>query len=523
MESSGNTVGGTRKRTGLGRCRHFFWLGVVFDTVGLTVLFTGIFADLFFYDLLLYLGAIIIVFSLLWWVSWYTGNIELTPEEALKSPFPVPSATTVEALRQGVGHRLSLAVCGVSTTFLRMRRRRTRRILQRRASLDMTVTGEVEKQLEEEAQDKDGMQGVRESGDAQDVCREALGPQPETVESSEAPRPAGPDASPPGPEAGLPRLIKRPSAHLVQSESTLSPPDQPVPPAILPSKSLPVVSLASTCQPLPVLTSESQLVISGASTSQPLVTLASASHLPVPLASTSQPMVPVASRSHFLLPVAAQTHLPLPVASQSHPLVPVAAQTHLALPVDSQSHPLVPVAAQTHLALPVDSQSDPPVPVAVQSHLPVPLASQSQLQNLSQASQTQPPPVQVSQAQAGATLLSLIQLLPTQPFQTQPMDLQVGPAVHDLQALDHTQQAPQSRSWVQEIAPGRASSAQEFHKQPGAQAFESLPPASQKLSQDHPDPTSPLPEAPVPATQAQQSVPPESAPTPASEKKSHPL
>ncbi|EFB16180.1 hypothetical protein PANDA_006504, partial [Ailuropoda melanoleuca] len=71
-----------------GRCRHFFWLGVVFDTVGATLLFTGVFAPLLFYDLLLYLGSIIIFFSLLWWFFWYTGNIEVTPEEeSLKRPF----------------------------------------------------------------------------------------------------------------------------------------------------------------------------------------------------------------------------------------------------------------------------------------------------------------------------------------------------------------------------------------------------------------------------------------------------
>uniref|UniRef100_G3TUL8 Transmembrane protein 238 like n=2 Tax=Elephantidae TaxID=9780 RepID=G3TUL8_LOXAF len=71
----------TKTRSGLGRCRHFFWLGVVFDAVGVVVLFTGVFADLFFYDLLLYLGSIIIFLSLLWWVFWYTGNIEMPPEE----------------------------------------------------------------------------------------------------------------------------------------------------------------------------------------------------------------------------------------------------------------------------------------------------------------------------------------------------------------------------------------------------------------------------------------------------------
>lgn len=66
---------------GLGRCSCAFWLAVAFDTLGLVVLMVGVFADLFFYDFLIYAGAIIIFLSLIWWVFWYTGNIEVPPEE----------------------------------------------------------------------------------------------------------------------------------------------------------------------------------------------------------------------------------------------------------------------------------------------------------------------------------------------------------------------------------------------------------------------------------------------------------
>ncbi|CAG00804.1 unnamed protein product [Tetraodon nigroviridis] len=62
---------------GLGRCTCCFWAAVVFDTVGLTVLLIGVFATVFFYDLLIYAGAIIIFLSLIWWVFWYSGNIEV--------------------------------------------------------------------------------------------------------------------------------------------------------------------------------------------------------------------------------------------------------------------------------------------------------------------------------------------------------------------------------------------------------------------------------------------------------------
>ncbi|XP_062875179.1 transmembrane protein 238-like [Trichomycterus rosablanca] len=66
---------------GLGRCSCAFWLAVVFDVCGLLVLLAGVFTDVFFYDFLIYAGAIIIFLSLIWWVFWYTGNIEVPPEE----------------------------------------------------------------------------------------------------------------------------------------------------------------------------------------------------------------------------------------------------------------------------------------------------------------------------------------------------------------------------------------------------------------------------------------------------------
>ncbi|XP_041134123.1 transmembrane protein 238-like [Polyodon spathula] len=65
----------------LGRCSCAFWLGVAFDILGLGILLLGVFANFFFYDFLIYAGAIIIFLSLIWWVVWYTGNIEVPPEQ----------------------------------------------------------------------------------------------------------------------------------------------------------------------------------------------------------------------------------------------------------------------------------------------------------------------------------------------------------------------------------------------------------------------------------------------------------
>lgn len=66
---------------GLGRCTCCFWAAVAFDIVGLLVLLIGVFVDVFFYDLLVYAGAIVIFLSLIWWVFWYSGNIEVPPAE----------------------------------------------------------------------------------------------------------------------------------------------------------------------------------------------------------------------------------------------------------------------------------------------------------------------------------------------------------------------------------------------------------------------------------------------------------
>ncbi|KAF6732814.1 Transmembrane protein 238 [Oryzias melastigma] len=70
-----------RTSRGLGRCRCSFWLAVAFDAVGVSVLMLGVFVNVSFYDLLIYAGAIIIFLSLIWWVFWYSGNIEVPPAE----------------------------------------------------------------------------------------------------------------------------------------------------------------------------------------------------------------------------------------------------------------------------------------------------------------------------------------------------------------------------------------------------------------------------------------------------------
>lgn len=66
---------------GLGRCRAAFWLALAFDAAGFTALLAGVFADVFFADLLIYGGGVGVFLSLLWWVFWYVGNLEVPPAE----------------------------------------------------------------------------------------------------------------------------------------------------------------------------------------------------------------------------------------------------------------------------------------------------------------------------------------------------------------------------------------------------------------------------------------------------------
>ncbi|XP_070257705.1 transmembrane protein 238 [Myotis yumanensis] len=83
--------------SGLGRCRVALLLAVALDVAGMAALLTGVFAQLQvrgrdFGDLLIYSGALLVFMSLLGWILWYTGNIEISRQELERDYGLRPSA-----------------------------------------------------------------------------------------------------------------------------------------------------------------------------------------------------------------------------------------------------------------------------------------------------------------------------------------------------------------------------------------------------------------------------------------------
>lgn len=68
----------------IGRCLLFFIVAVFLDAVGLILFLVGVFSPIRFWDFFVFSGPLIIFLSLIFWIFWYLGNLEVAMDE------PVP-------------------------------------------------------------------------------------------------------------------------------------------------------------------------------------------------------------------------------------------------------------------------------------------------------------------------------------------------------------------------------------------------------------------------------------------------
>ncbi|XP_041634083.1 transmembrane protein 238-like [Cheilinus undulatus] len=100
----------------IGGCVPMFLVAVVFDVIGLVLLFIGIFANLriegrFYGDFLIYTGSLIVFFSVGPWLMWYVGNVQVSVEDGSKK-----RGSTIVRLARKLSERLSQKLRGEDKT-----------------------------------------------------------------------------------------------------------------------------------------------------------------------------------------------------------------------------------------------------------------------------------------------------------------------------------------------------------------------------------------------------------------------
>ncbi|KAG8446045.1 hypothetical protein GDO86_013787 [Hymenochirus boettgeri] len=96
----------------IGRCPIFFLMAVSLDVSGLSLLLIGIFVNLevngqSFGEFLIYSGGILVFFSLLLWLAWYSLNLEVSMEELLREGPEPPRRSNFAQLARKVSESLS--------------------------------------------------------------------------------------------------------------------------------------------------------------------------------------------------------------------------------------------------------------------------------------------------------------------------------------------------------------------------------------------------------------------------------
>ncbi|GAB1300018.1 hypothetical protein APTSU1_001525600 [Apodemus speciosus] len=390
-ELSQKTADLAEMRSGpLGRCSHFFWLGVAFDAVGVAVLFTGVFANLLFYDMLLYLGSIIIFVSLLWWISWYTGNIEALPEDPLRG-----TSHRDGGVHRGGSRRFSLTLRSVSNTFQRIRRRRRRRLhpraVQRISSISSTDRSHLERNRDARTAGGRGKPGS--------VLNQFSGVQAsKSLPLVLAHTPLSICTSRSQPVFSV-TSQSYPLASDSNSQMALSS-DSPVP-VDSPHQQRSKISMTSQSYPLERTESQSHLLVPMSSENFSMISQShlqsSDSYVSVPvrhhfqecskisMASQSYPLERVESQSHLLVlsdglsmvPLTSQSQIQPSVSSESYVPVDPYFQGRSKISVASRIYPLERTESQSHLLVPVPSDSFPMIPMTSQSQIQPSVSSES--------------------------------------------------------------------------------------------------------------------------------------------------
>ncbi|XP_043087110.1 uncharacterized protein LOC122333516 [Puntigrus tetrazona] len=93
----------------IGSCLPLFVMAVVFDVLGVVLLFVGIFGNVqmhgvFYGDFLIHTGALVLFASLALWLMWYVGNIRVKDEDLARRS---SAARSVKELARKLTERLS--------------------------------------------------------------------------------------------------------------------------------------------------------------------------------------------------------------------------------------------------------------------------------------------------------------------------------------------------------------------------------------------------------------------------------
>uniref|UniRef100_A0A672P3M6 Transmembrane protein 238a n=1 Tax=Sinocyclocheilus grahami TaxID=75366 RepID=A0A672P3M6_SINGR len=93
----------------IGSCLPLFVMAIVFDALGVVLLFVGIFGNVrtqgvFYGDFLIHTGALVLFASLALWLMWYVGNIRVKDEGLARRS---SAAHSVKELARKLTERLS--------------------------------------------------------------------------------------------------------------------------------------------------------------------------------------------------------------------------------------------------------------------------------------------------------------------------------------------------------------------------------------------------------------------------------